>query len=177
MLCFEANYYRHIIFNEHLQSLYLCQMLFSETQLPSKQLLWWRRVEDVLKTSFVFAFRRRLQDVFKTSWSRQMSSTSYQDEHTRLGHKSSIRLQGSLRCLVGVFKSSCKHVLEMFSRRYQDAFQRRSHVVFNTSSRRSTEDKTGLVNTSLRHLQDILKKFSRYLQEIFKTSSWRITQG
>ena len=161
----------------NISSLYIYAKCCFQKQLPSKQLLWWRRVEDVLKTSFVFAFRRRLQDVFKTPWSRQMSSTSYQDEYTRLGHKSSIRLQGSLRCLVGVFKSSCKHVLEMFSRRYQDVFQRRFHVVFNTSSRRTTEGKTGLVNTSSRHLQDIFKKFSRYLQDIIKTSSWRITQA
>ena len=30
--------------------------------------------EDVLKTSFVFVFRRRLEDVFKTSWSRRICS-------------------------------------------------------------------------------------------------------
>ena len=30
--------------------------------------------EDVLKTSFVFVFRRRLQDVLKTSWSRRIYS-------------------------------------------------------------------------------------------------------
>ena len=38
--------------------------------LPSEHSSWWRCLEDVLKTSFVFVFRRRLQDVFKTSWSR-----------------------------------------------------------------------------------------------------------
>ena len=30
--------------------------------------------EDVLKTSFVFVFRRPLEDVFKTSWSRRICS-------------------------------------------------------------------------------------------------------
>ena len=30
--------------------------------------------EDVLKTSFVFVFRRRLEGVFKTSWSRRICS-------------------------------------------------------------------------------------------------------
>ena len=38
----------------------------------SKHSLWWRRLEDVLTTSFVFVFRRRLEDVFKTSWSRRI---------------------------------------------------------------------------------------------------------
>ena len=30
---------------------------------PSKYSSWWRRLEEVLKTSFVFVFRRRLEDV------------------------------------------------------------------------------------------------------------------
>ena len=30
----------------------------------SKHSSWWRRLENVLKTAFVFVFRRRLQDVF-----------------------------------------------------------------------------------------------------------------
>ena len=39
----------------------------------------WRRLsssssEYVLKTSFVFVFRRRLEDVFKMSWSRRICS-------------------------------------------------------------------------------------------------------
>ena len=74
--------------------------------------------EDVLKTSFVFVFRRRLQDVFiktnifaliirlqKTSWSRPIySSWQY------------------------VFKTS--------SRRFEDAFKASYKKVFQTSSRR-----------------------------------------
>ena len=42
--------------------------------VPSKHSSWWRRFENVLKTSFVFVFRRHLQDVFKTSWSRRICS-------------------------------------------------------------------------------------------------------
>ena len=61
--------------------------------------------EDVMKTSFVFVFRRRLdqdeyvclslassEDVFKTSWKRLG-----QDQFIRLGHMSSRRLQSSRR--------------------------------------------------------------------------------
>ena len=61
--------------------------------------------EDVLKTSFVFVFRRRLQDVFKTSWSRPIySSWPYV-------------FKTSLRCLQDIFKTSCKDIFKMFSRR------------------------------------------------------------
>ena len=49
-----------------------------ERHYPSKFLSWWRRIEDVLKASFLFIFRRPLQDVFKTSSSiRIYSSQSY----------------------------------------------------------------------------------------------------
>ena len=107
---------------------------------------WWRRLEDVLKTSFVFVFRRRLdqdeyvglsltssEDVFKTS-SRRLG----QDQYICLGHMSSRRLQdvfkSSSRPLQGVFQTS--------SRRFQDVFK-----------------------MSSRHLQDFLQ---RHLQDGFK---------
>ena len=74
--------------------------------------------EDVLKTSFIFVFRRRLdqdeyvhlslmssEDVFKTS-SRRLG----QDQYIRLGHMSSRRLQD-------IFKTSCKDIFKTFSRR------------------------------------------------------------
>ena len=50
--------------------------------------------EDVLKTSFVFVFRRGLD----------------QDQYSRLGHKSSRGLQD-------IFNTSCNNVFKTFSRR------------------------------------------------------------
>ena len=74
------------------------------------------RLEDALTTSFVFVFRRRLdqdeyvclslassEDVFKTP-SRRLG----QDQYIRLGHMSSRRLQDVLIC-------SSYHVLEKYS--------------------------------------------------------------
>ena len=109
--------------------------------LPSKHSSWWRRLEDVLKTYFVFVCRRRLdqdeyvllsltssEDVFKTSWRRLG-----QDQYICLSHM-------SLRRLEDVFKT--------FSRRLQDIFK-----------------------TFWRRLQDVFKTSSRPLQGVFKTSS------
>ena len=111
---------------------------------PSKHSSWLRRLEGVLKRSFVFVFKRRLQDVWirldqskyirfshkssedviKTSWSRPISS----------GHTSSRRLQ------------------EVFAKHFENALK---------SSRRSTK-------ACSRHLQDVLPKC---LQDVFKISS------
>ena len=85
--------------------------------------------EDVLKTSFVFVFRRRLQDVLiktnmfalalrlqKTSWSRPIYSSwpyVFKTSSRRLqdvSKTSSTRLQH-------VFKTSCKDIFKTFSRR------------------------------------------------------------
>ena len=100
-----------------------------------------------MKTSFVFVFRRRLQDVLiKTNMfalALRLQKTSSrrlgQDQYIRLGHMSSRRLQDvfktSSRPLQGVFKTS--------SRRFEDVFK-----------------------MSSRHLQDVLQ---RYLQDVFKT--------
>ena len=110
--------------------------------------------EGVLKTSFVFVFRRRLQDVliktnmfalalrlqgvFKTSWSRPLySSWPY------------------------VFKTSSIRLAKTSSRRFED--------VFKTSSKRLQD----LFKAPSRHLQHVLQ---RYLQNVFKTSS-RPLQG
>ena len=91
--------------------------------------------EDVLKTSFVFVFRRRLQDVLiktnmfalalrlqKTSWSRPIySSWPY------VFKTSSRRFQDvfktSSRRFQDVFKTSCKNVFKTSSRRLQDVFK------------------------------------------------------
>ena len=85
--------------------------------------------EDFLKTSFVFIFRRRLQDVLiktnmfslalrlqKTSWSRPIYlSWPY------VFKTSSRRLQDVLktssRCLQDIFKTSYKNIFKTFSRR------------------------------------------------------------
>ena len=136
-------------------------VVFLFKPLPSKNSSWWRRLEDVLKASFVFVFGRRLdqdeyvrlsltssEDVFKTS-SRRLD----QDEYVRL----------SLTSSEDVFKTSSRRLGQdqyiclgyTSSRRLQD--------VFKTSSRR-------LAKTSSRHLQDVFKTFWRRLQDIFKTS-------
>ena len=106
--------------------------------------------EDVLKTSFVFVFRRRLQktasrrldqdgyihlthtsseDVFKTS-SRRLE----QDQYIRLGHTSSRRLAKTYsKRLQDVFKTSCKNVFKTSSRHLGKTFWRRLQNVFKTS--------------------------------------------
>ena len=101
--------------------------------VPSKHLFWWRRLEDVLKTYFVFVFRGRLdqdkhirlshtlsEDIFKKS-SRRLG----QDQCIRLGHTSSRRLQD-------IFKTSC----QTSSIRLQEVLQKCLQDIFKTSSRR-----------------------------------------
>ena len=107
--------------------------------------------EDVLKTYFVFVFRRclqdvlikmnifalviRLQGVFKVSWSRPTYSP-------------------------------WPYVFKTPSKRLQDALPRGLQNVFKTSSRR-------LAKMSSRYLRDVFKTSSRYLQDVFKTS-WKL---
>ena len=107
--------------------------------------------------SFVFIFRRRLQDVLiKTNMftlALRLQKTSSrrlgQDQYIHLGHTSSRRFED-------VFKTSSRHLVKTSSRRLAKTSSRRFEDVFKTSSR---------------HLQDVFKTFSRLLQEIFKTSS------
>ena len=120
----------------------------------------WRRIEKV------FGFHHQ-----KTYWSRQLySSYSYvfrkrlhQDQHIRLGHTSSRRLQN-------VFKTSSRHL--------QDAFKASSKLqdVLKTSSR-SLQD---FFETSSKHLQDVLKTYYQVklflviqFQDVFGTYSKR----
>ena len=86
----------------------------------------WRRLsssssEDVLIKTNIFAWVIRLQDVFKTSWSRPIywswlyvfktsSRRLVKTSSRRLAKTSSIHLQD-------VFKTSCKDIFKMFSRR------------------------------------------------------------
>ena len=99
----------------------VCQR--SSKKLPSKYSSWWRRLEDVLKMSFVFAFKRRLQDVLiktnifgivirlqKMYWSRPIfSSWSYV-------------FKASSRRLQDVFKTSSRSLAKTSLRRLQDVF-------------------------------------------------------
>ena len=135
------------------------------------------RLEDILKTSFIFVFRRRLQDVFKTFWSRRMYS-SY--------------LYVFSRCFQGNFKSSwsrpinwswlyvlksLQDVLKMYSSRLEDVLQKRLQHILKTSSRYFKTSSRHLQDMLLRRLQEIFKmfwrrlakSFTRHLQDIFKT--------
>ena len=131
--------------------------------------------QGVLKISFVFIFRRRLQDALKTS-SRRLS----QDQYIRLGHMSSRRLQDvfkrSSRRFQDIFKTSAKlssrHLQDVFktsskrlkksSRRLQNVFKASCKNVFKTSSRCFQ----GILKASSRHLQVVLQ---RYIEDVFKT--------
>ena len=112
-------------------------LVLNKIIIPSKNSSWRRHLQDGFKTSFVFVFIKRLQNVFRTSWSRRiywpysynfrrrLLETSWrrldQDQYIRLGHTSSRRLQD-------VFKTTCQDVFKVLSRRLQ--------VLFKTSSRR-----------------------------------------
>ena len=89
--------------------------------------------EDVLKTSFLFVFRRHLQDVLKTSMTNMFalalrlqktpSRRLGQDIYIPLGHTSSRHLQDVLpRCLQDVFKTSSRRLAKTSSRHLQDVF-------------------------------------------------------
>ena len=97
------------------------------SRMTSKDPSKYSSLEGVLKTSFMFVFKRRLLQ--KTS-SRRLD----QGKHIRLGHTSSRRLQDvfktSSKRLQDVFKTPCKsafktssRVFKTFSRRLQDFFK------------------------------------------------------
>ena len=100
--------------------------------MPSKHSSWWRCLEDVLKAPFVFVFRWRLQDVFKTSWSRRI--------HSPYSYVFRRRLQDVfIKTNIFVLAIRLQNVLKTSSRRLQDIFKtssRRFENVFKTSSRR-----------------------------------------
>ena len=97
----------------------------------------------------------RLEDVFKTSWSRRIYSPYSYVFRRRLQDvliKTNIFVL--VICLQDVFKTFSRRlqdVFKTFSRRLQDVLQKRLQDIFKTSSRR---------------LQDLLQ---RYLQDVFKT--------
>ena len=108
--------------------------------------------EDFLKTSFVFVFRRRLQDIlikaniFTLLISLQKtSSRRFQDIlQTRLQNVSKTSCKN-------VFKTSSRHLTKTFSRRLQNVFKKPCKNIFKTSSR---------------PLQDVLKTSSGRLAKM-----------
>ena len=118
---------------------------------PSKHSSWWRRLEDVLKTSLVFVFRRRLEDVSKTSSSRRIYSPYWY-----------------------VFRRHLQYILKTsWSRPVYSSWS----YVFKTSSRRlvkmSSKGLQDVFKMSPRRPQDAFKTASGYLQDVFKTFSRR----
>ena len=100
----------------------------------------WRRLQDLLIKTSMFALALRLQ---KTFWSRPVySSWLYV-------------FKMSSRRFEDVFKKSSRRLAKMSSRSFQDVLQKRLQNVFKTSWK-----------SSLKHFQDILQ---RYLQDVFKT--------
>ena len=121
------------------------------------QQTWWRRLEDVLKTFFVF--RRRLdQDEYIP-----LTHTSPEDVFRR-------RLQNTLiKTNIIVLVIRLQDVFKTFSRRLQDVFKTSCKNVFKTSSRRFQD----VFKTSC---QDVFKTSSRLIQDILKTSSRRLAK-
>ena len=124
-----------------------------------------------MKTSFVFVFRKHLQDV--------LIKTNIFALVIRLQKASSRRLQDVLIQtnifvlvirLQDVFKTSCKRVFQTSSRRlkevlksFQDFFKISSRPLAKTSCK-------SVFKKSSRCLQEVLKTSSRLPQDIFKTS-------
>ena len=140
----------------------------------------------LMRTSFVFVFRRRLQyvlikaniirfshtsskDVFKT-FSRRLDQRQY----IRPGHTSS-------RSLAKMSPKRFQDVFKTFKKRLKDIFKTFSRYLAKTSSRRlQSVFKTPYENASLSHLQTfsilfktssrcLAKTSSRHLQSVFKT--------
>ena len=111
-----------------------------------------RRDEDVLKTSssFVFIFRRRLQDVLiKTNIFALVIRPQ----------KTSSRLHQDVLIKTNIF------ILVI---RLQDAFKTFSRRLHHKYIRPSSTSSKDVFKTFLKRLQDVLQKL---LQDIFKTSS------
>ena len=116
---------------------FFCKLILTK----SKRFIISQQTFVLIKTN-MFALALGLQ---KTS-----SRCLGQNEHIRLGHTSSRRLQD-------IFKTSCQDVFKMSSKCLQDVLKN----FFKRSSRRLQD----VLKTSSRHLQDVLQ---RYLQDVFK---------
>ena len=107
-------------------------------RIPSKHSSWWRRLENVLKTSckdvssLVFVFRRCFQDVLiktnifalVTRLQRRLRRLG-QDQYIRLGHT-------SWRLLAKTASKRFQDVFKTFWKRLQDILQRCLQDVFKT---------------------------------------------
>ena len=120
--------------------------------LPSKHSTWWGRLEDVLKMSFVFIFRRRLQDVFKTTWARRIYLPYSYVFRTRLDQDQHFRLQN-------VFKTSSRHLAKAYSRRLQNIFKTYHEVKLFFLTR----------------LQDVFEMYSRRFWDVLQR--WLSMEG
>ena len=111
--------------------------------------------EDGLKTSFLFAFRRRLEDV--------LIKTNMFALALRLQKTSSRRLQDVLvKTSIFLLAIRLQDVFKMFSRRLQDVLQKRLPDIFKASSRRFEDvssSLTVLVNTSFGSIQHASETF------------------
>ena len=120
-------------------------------QFPNKHSSWWRRLEDILIKTSVFALVLHLQ---KTS-SRRLQEV--------LVKANIFVLAISIH---GVFKTSCKNIFKTSSRRLKDVlktFSRRLQDVLKTSSRRLEKRLQVVFMTSSRRLAKIA---SRHFEDV-----------
>ena len=116
--------------------------------------------EDVLKTSFIFVFRRHPQDVFKICWSKTLVKTF----STKLNWPYKHVFKTTSRHLYDIFNTVSRCLLLYIFRGYLlDAFKTscwRYHIqdLFKMSSKHHSWT-IGLVNTSSTNFQDIRKVF------------------
>ena len=126
---------------------------------PSKHSSWWKRLQDVLKTSFASVLIKTNMFVLALLLQKTSSRRLGQDQYIRLGHTSSRRLQDvfkmSSRRLQDVFKKSCQHFFKTFSRGLQDVLQKRLQDILKS-----------VFKTSSRRLKGVLKRSSRRLPKI-----------
>ena len=140
-----------------------------DTEMTQQHYSRWRRLKDVLKTSFFFFFRRRLsssssEDVFKTSRSRRMFVLAI-----RLQKISWRRFQNALiKANIFIFAIRLQVVFKSFQRCLQNVLHKRLQDIFKTIWRRSED----VFKTSSRHLQGVLP---RHLQDVFKRP-WDVLQ-
>ena len=117
-------YMIYLILNKYSSFIHL---LIVHLFLPSKNSFWWSRLEDILKTPFVFNFKGRLQDVFKTSWSRRIYPPLSNVFRRRLqdvfNTSSRLLAKTSWRCFAETSSRHLQNVVRS-SKRLQDVLQR-----------------------------------------------------
>ena len=133
----------------------------SRESYPSEHSSWWRRLEDVLKTSFVFVFRRRLQDM--------LIKTNLLTLLIRLQKMSLRRLQDVLiKTNIFVLAIRLQDLFKTFSKRLQEVFKTSLRRLAKTSSRHLQDVFKTLAKTSSRHLQGVLKTIWIRLQDVLQ---------